>query len=222
MSQVGTNGSVGRVLAVNVGQVQEISWLGRTWTTAIWKAPFAGPVAVRGVNAAGDDQADRTAHGGVDKALYAYAREDEAWWEDQLGRPVELGTFGENLTVSGLAVTSAVIGERWAIGTAIVAVTQPRIPCFKLGARMNDPQFPTAFAAAGRPGAYLAIVREGTIQAGDAVQILARPDHGVTVGEVAELYHHHGAVERMLEAPELPQGWRAWATKVIAQRSRRR
>lgn len=210
----------GRVLAVNVGQVREIEWLGRTWTTAIWKSPVEGRVAVRGENLDGDDQADRSVHGGDDKAVYAYAHEDALWWEEQLGKPVPPGNFGENLTLAGWDVTGAIIGERWQIGTTVLEVAQPRVPCFKLGARMGDPEFPKAFAAAGRPGAYLRIIQEGDVGAGDEVRLLSRPDHGVTAGEVAHIYHHHGPAERLLLATGLEEGWRQWARKIVAARKR--
>jgi len=207
----------GHVLSVNVGQVREISWLGRAWTTAIWKSPVEGRVVVRGVNLASDDQADRTVHGGDDKAVYAYAREDQEWWEAQLGRPVEPGTFGENLTLVGIDVTSASIGERWAVGSTILEVSQPRIPCFKLGARMGDPDFPHQFAAAGRPGAYLRILQEGDVARDDRAVVLSRPTHGLTAGDVAHIYHDdHASAARLLDVPQLEAGWRAWAQKVVA------
>ena len=126
---------------------------------------------------------------GPDKAVYAYAREDTVWWERELGRELEHGNFGENLTVSGVDVTGAVVGERWEIGTAVLEVAQPRIPCWKLGARMEDASFPVHFAAAGRPGAYLRIVEEGEIGAGDEVRVGEKPEHGLTVGDVARIYH---------------------------------
>jgi MOSC domain-containing protein YiiM len=207
----------GRVVSVNVGQVREISWLGQTWTTGIWKSPVEGRVAVRGVNLVGDDQADRTVHGGDDKAVYTYAREDQEWWEAQLGRPVEPGTFGENLTLAGVDITNALIGERWAVGSTILEVSQPRIPCFKLGARMGDPDFPSQFAAGGRPGAYLRIIEEGDVAKGDSARVLSRPAHDLTVGDVAHIYHNdHASAARLLDVPELEAGWRAWAQKVVA------
>src|SRR5690242_9734402 len=127
----------GRVLSVNVGRPRTITWLGQTATTAIWKEPLAGRVAVRGVNLAGDTQADRQVHGGPDKAVYVYAAEDTGWWEGELGLPLVPGNFGENLTLAGVDVTGAVVGETWAIGTAVLQVAQPRIPCWKLGARLG-------------------------------------------------------------------------------------
>ena len=207
----------GRLLAVNVGAPREIEWLGRRETTSIWKSPVKGRVAVQGVNVAGDDQTDRAVHGGPDKAVYAYAREDTAWWERELGRELEHGNFGENLTVSGVDVTGAVVGELWEVGSAVLEVAQPRIPCWKLGARMEDASFPVHFAAAGRPGAYLRIVEEGEIGAGDEVRVGEKPEHGLTVGDVARIYHQErGRCALLLRAPELADGWREWALRRAA------
>jgi MOSC domain-containing protein YiiM len=204
----------GKLLSVNVGSPREIEWLGRREATSIWKSPVDGRVPVCGVNVAGDDQADREVHGGPDKAVYAYAREDMVWWERELGRALEHGNFGENLTVSRVDVTGAVVGERWEIGTVVLEVAQPRIPCWKLGARMEDASFPVHFAAAGRPGAYLRIVEEGEIGAGDGVRVVGKPEHGLTVGDVARIYHQErGRCALLLEAPELAEGWREWALR---------
>jgi MOSC domain-containing protein YiiM len=142
----------GRLQSVNVGAVRQIELAGRPRTTAIWKLPVPGRVAVRGVNVVGDEQADRRVHGGPDKAVYAYAWEDYAWWERQLGRRLDPGTLGENLTTEGIQVTGALVGERWRVGSVVLQVTSPRVPCWKLGVRMGDPGFPRRFAAAGRPG----------------------------------------------------------------------
>jgi MOSC domain-containing protein YiiM len=213
----------GRVLSVNVGAVREIRWRGTHGTSAIWKAPVAGRVAVRGINLEGDAQADRRVHGGPDKAVYAYAREDGEWWEAQLGRAVEPGGFGENLTLAGVAVTEALIGERWQIGTTVLEVSQPRVPCWKLGVRMGASSFPQRFAAAGRPGAYLRIVEEGDVSAGDSVRIVHRPGHGVTVGLVARAYHEdHSLAPALLAVPELAAGWHGWARRVQAAGRRAR
>src|SRR5919199_255991 len=178
-----------RVVSVNVGAPRTVAWRDGTVTSAIWKQPVEGRLAIRGVNIDGDDQADRTAHGGPDKAIYAYALEDYAWWAVELGRTLQPGAFGENLTVSGLDVSHAQIGERWQVGTAVLEVSQPRIPCYKLGIKMEDPRFPPRFAAAERPGAYLRIVEEGTVAAGDEVRILSRPEHGLTSALVSRAYH---------------------------------
>jgi len=204
------------IRSVNVGRIRTVDFHGGTTTTAIWKEPVSGPVPIHGVNLAGDDQADRSVHGGPDKAVYAYAAEDLEWWATQLARPVESGTFGENLTTSGLDLAAAVVGERWEVGSSLLEVTQPRIPCFKLGIRMGDPLFPRRFAKAGRPGAYLRIVSEGAVVAGDRIRVVARPDHGVTVGLIERAYHaDRSLVERLLDAPGLPEGWAEWARHVL-------
>jgi MOSC domain-containing protein YiiM len=213
----------GRLLSVNVGTVRQIELAGQARTTAIWKLPVSGRVAVRGVNLAGDDQADRRAHGGPDKAVYAYAREDYAWWERQLDRTLDPGMFGENLTTEGIDLTDALVGERWRVGSAVLQVTSPRVPCWKLGARMGDPRFPARFAAAGRPGAYLAILEQGALGAGDRIQVIHRPGHGVTVGLVAASYHRdHRLAASILAAPELAGAWRHWAEHQIGAAARPR
>jgi MOSC domain-containing protein YiiM len=207
----------GSVLSVNVSEPREIDWLGRTATTSIWKEPVAGRIPVAGVNLEGDRQADTRFHGGVDKAVYAYAREDYDWWERELGHPLRPATFGENLTVEEVDVTGAVVGERWEIGSAVLEVTGPRTPCWKLGARMENPEFPVYFAAAGRPGAYLRIVAEGELAAGDAVEVVERPSHRLTVGHVAEIYHgDRGRCAELLRAPQIGQEWRAWVEERLA------
>jgi MOSC domain-containing protein YiiM len=202
------------VLSVNVGSLEAVEHHDRRVLTGIFKQPVAGPVAVRGVNLDGDDQADRDNHGGPDRAVYAYAAEDLAWWETELGRAVPPGTMGENLTTSQIDVTGASIGERWRAGSVTLEVAAPRVPCFKLGIRMGDPRFPLRFARAGRPGAYLRIVHAGEVAAGDPIELLRRPDHGVTVGLVARAFHEDRALApRLLDAPELGGGWREWADR---------
>jgi MOSC domain-containing protein YiiM len=175
-----------RVVSVNVGRPAPLATGRRVVPSAIGKAPVEGPVAARGVNLEGDDQADRRVHGGPEQAVYAYASEDTAWWSEQLGRPLGAGVFGENLTLAGVDVSGARIGERWRIGTTELRVTAPRVPCFKLGAVMGDQRFLRRFLHAGRPGAYLAIVREGELRGGDAVHVVHRPAHHVTVALVVE------------------------------------
>jgi MOSC domain-containing protein YiiM len=202
------------VISVNVGQPREFELNGRIFTSAIWKFAVAERLTVSGVNVEGDDQADRTVHGGYDKAVYVYAHEDYLWWADQLGFLPEPGMFGENLTVSGIEVNEAVIGERWRIGGTVLEVTQPRLPCFKLGVRMGDRGFPRRFIRAARWGAYLAIVEEGDIGAGDRITVTDRPDHRVSVDMIAHVYYHdHSRAEELLQAATLPIGWREWAEK---------
>jgi MOSC domain-containing protein YiiM len=201
----------GRVESVNVGAPRAVPANGHTILTAIWKSPVEGRVPLRGVNLRGDDQADRSVHGGPDKAVYAYAIEDTAWWEGELSRSLGPGAFGENLSVSGLAVSGAVIGERWTIGSVELEVAQPRLPCFKLGLRMGDPGFVRAFAKAQRPGAYLAIARDGDVGAGDTVEVVSRPAHGVTSALVSRaLLREPELLGEALRAPELPADLRAW------------
>src|SRR3712207_3100397 len=153
--------------------------------SAIGKHPVEGRVRVAGVNVEGDDQADRRVHGGPDKAVYAYAAEDAAWWEAELGRALGPAPFGENLTTEGVDVSGAVVGERWRVGTLGLEVCQPRQPCFKLGLKLGDPKMLRRFVQAERPGAYLRILTEGELGAGDPVQVLARPAHGVSVALVS-------------------------------------
>jgi MOSC domain-containing protein YiiM len=174
----------GRVVSVNVGRPREIVVGGKAVRTSIWKDPVEGRIELRGVNLAGDDQSDRRVHGGDRKAVYAYAREDLDWWGERLGRPLVSGNFGENLTTEGIDVTGARVGERWRVGTALLEVTQPRLPCFKLEARMDRPGFIDEFIDGGRPGAYLRIVEEGELGAGDALRIVSRPDDAPSMAEV--------------------------------------
>lgn len=212
---------MGEVATVNVGAVRTVRVGGRTVTTAIWKFPVAGRVAVRGVKLAGDDQADRSVHGGPDKAVYAYALEDIEWWSTQRSGELGPGAFGENLTVRGIDVTGARIGEVWRVGTAVLEVRQPRLPCFKLGIRMGDPTFLKRFADAGRPGAYLAIVEEGDVGAGDHVEVLERPDHEVSVGVFAHaVLRDPRRLPEILAVPGLVDEWTGWIRERIDRRSR--
>jgi MOSC domain-containing protein YiiM len=207
---------LGRVVSVNVGRPRTIQWQGRTVTSAIWKEPVSGPVTVRGVNLDGDDQADRQVHGGPDKALYAYALEDYRFWLERFGLPIEPGLFGENLTIEGLEVSHARIGERWRIGTAVLEVTQPRVPCYKLGIRLQDPGFPRRFAAAERPGAYVRIIEEGVIATEDDVSVVHRPAHALTAALVARAYHaDRSLLPMLLEVTELAPSWRDWAERMV-------
>ncbi len=206
------------VESVNVGRPRPMERSGGEVTTsAIWKEPIGGRVAVRGVNVGGDDQADRSVHGGPDQAVYAYAGEDNDWWSGQLGRALVPGTFGENLTTRGVDVTNALIGERWAIGTVLLEVTSPRIPCWKLAKRMDDPRFVKRFAGAGRPGAYLRIIEEGELAAGEEIELVERPDHDVSVVFMAHAYQFdRSQLPRLLDAPALPRRWRDWLEETLA------
>jgi MOSC domain-containing protein YiiM len=202
-----------RVLSVNVGAIREVLWRGEIVTTAIWKHPVDGRIAIRGVNLHGDDQADRQVHGGPDKAVYAYAREDYDAWRDDHGVMTTPGQFGENLTVEGIDLRQAIVGEHWEVGSAILEVAQPRLPCFKLGIRMNDLRFPKRFQNEGRMGAYFRIVREGDVGAGDAIRIAARPEHGVTLADMVAAMDDAGRADVLARVPRLPAFWRRVAGK---------
>jgi MOSC domain-containing protein YiiM len=210
-----------KVVSVNVGVPRTVEHRGRAITTAISKHPVSGRVAVRGVNLAGDDQADRSVHGGVDKAVYAYALEDYEWWGSELGsETLSAGTFGDNLTVSGLGLNAAEVGERWRVGSALLEVSEPRFPCFKLGVRMDDPKFLKRFAAARRPGLYLRIVEEGELGAGDAIDVVERPRNRVTIGLFAEAYlGDRSRLVELLAADALSASWRAWIVERTASTS---
>ena len=210
--------TVATVLSVNVGRPHEFDFNGRPAKSAIWKSPVAGRVAARGVNLEGDDQADRKAHGGPDKSVYAYALEDVRWWEEQLGRSLQYGEFGENLTTEGIAVNDALVGERWAIGTAVFEVSEPRIPCWRLGVRMNDQVFVRRFTEALRPGTYLRIIVEGAVGAGDEIRIIERPALDLTVGDIFRIYtRDRGEVERLLAVPRISESWRGWAQRFLEE-----
>ncbi len=176
-----------RLVSVNVGRPAGLATGRRVVPSAIVKAPVTGPVAARGTNLAGDEQGDKVNHGGPEQAVYAYAAEDAAWWGAQLARELEPGTFGENLTLEGVDVSGALIGERWSAGTAELRVAGPRVPCQKLATRIGDPGFVRRFTLALRPGAYLAVTREGEVQARDELRVVHRPPHGVSVALALEV-----------------------------------
>ena len=209
-----------RVLAVSVGRPREFDYHGRPARSAIWKLPVSGRVAARGVNLAGDDQADREAHGGPDKAVYAYAVEDSRWWESQIGRPIAFAEFGENLTTEGIKVNDALVGERWSIGSTVLEVSEPRIPCWRLGVKMNDPKFIRSFTEAMRPGSYLRIVTEGDVAAGDAIGIVSKPDHDLTVRDVFRIYtRDRDECGRILDVPQMSDAWKRWAREMLEKKA---
>jgi MOSC domain-containing protein YiiM len=210
----------GKVLSVNVGGVRKFEYRGQPAESAIWKSPVSGRIAARGVNLEGDRQADRESHGGFDKAVYAYAVEDQRWWEREIGRPLSYGEFGENLSTERIAINDALVGERWQIGTAVFEVSEPRIPCWRLGVRMNDEMFPRRFSKAMRPGSYLRIVVEGDVGAGDEISVIEKPEHDLTIRDVFRIYtRDRHEVARLLETPQLSESWRGWAEHLV-QRGR--
>jgi MOSC domain-containing protein YiiM len=196
-----------RVLSVNVGPVRDVEWRGEVVSTAIWKSPVTSRVTLRGVNFVGDDQADRTVHGGPDKAVYAYAREDYDYWRASEGVDVEPALFGENLTVEGIDLMNALVGERWSVGSAVLEVAQIRLPCFKLGIRLGDPRFPQRFQRVGRMGAYLRIVQEGDVGAGDIIDVVFRPTHGISLTTMLAALDDDDQARRLPRAGYLPKFW---------------
>ena len=206
----------GVLLSVNVGRPRDFDFHGKPARSAIWKTPVEGRVAARGINLDGDDQADRRGHGGYDKAVYAYAIEDTRWWESELGRELEDGAFGENLTIEGIDANGAVVGERWEIGSVVLEVSEPRVPCWRLGVRMDDELFPRRFTEAQRPGPYLRIVQEGDVGAGDEIRVVERPDHDLTVRDVFRIYTRDRAdAARLLSVDQMSEPWRSWAQRQL-------
>ena len=206
----------GRVLSVSVGTPREFEFHGRTARSAIWKTPVAGRIAARGVNLAGDDQADRKAHGGPDQAVYAYAVEAARGWEKEIGRALAHGELGENLTTEGIDVNGALIGERWKIGTVLLEVSEPRIPCWRLGVQMNDERFLRQFTEAMRPGSYLRILEEGDLGAGDEIRVVEKPDSDVSIRDVFRIYtRDRREAARLLDVPRLSESWKSWARELF-------
>jgi MOSC domain-containing protein YiiM len=208
--------TAGSVLSVNVAEMRQIQRHGELVWTGIWKHPVSGPVAVRGVNVEGDDQGDRSVHGGPDKAVYAYAREDIDWWQLELGRELPDGVFGENLTLRGVEPAEALVGERWRIGSVLLEVSEPRFPCWKLGVRFGDPLMLKRFALERRTGTYLRIVEEGTLEAGDRVERISRPEHDLTIAGFAHAYLKDRSQLRRLLIPEVSESWRDWVLETAA------
>jgi ferredoxin-NADP reductase/MOSC domain-containing protein YiiM len=204
----------GRLLSVNVGLPQDLSWHGRTVYTAVWKRPVDGPVQVRRLNIDGDGQGDLAGHGGENRAVFVYQIESYQYWQDQLGRDdFEYGQFGENFTVTGLGDDQVCIGDRYRIGEAVFEVTQPRVTCYRVGIRMNDPQIPALLVSRHRPGFYLRVLREGAVQAGDDIEQVDSGPQAMTVAETdALLYlpgHPRKQLLRALQIPALSPGWQA-------------
>jgi MOSC domain-containing protein YiiM len=209
-----------KVVSVNVGQPQEREWRGVRVTTAIFKRPVQGPVAVRKLNLEGDQQADLTVHGGLDKAVYAYPREHYPYWQAQFAaQPLTLGNFGENLTVEGLSEEAVHIGDQLQIGAALFTVTQPRSPCYKLGVRFDREDMTRRFYESRRFGFYLRVLREGAIQAGDAVAIVSRDPNAVSVADIIRLFTGDSRdavlLARSMKVRAFPESWRKYLQERI-------
>jgi MOSC domain-containing protein YiiM len=204
------------VVSINVGRPRTVNWLGRRVTSAIWKEPVGGPVAIEGVNLAGDDQADRRVHGGPDKAVYAYSVEDYNWWATSTGA-LTAGAFGENLTTLGIDLNACYVGDRWLVGSAILEVSQPREPCFKLGMRMGDEHFPGKFAAAGRPGVYLRIITAGAVTSGDMIVVVAAERPAIGISSLVAESIPEEVLRLAAEDPRVPLGWRRAAARTLGR-----
>ena len=207
--------SAARLVSVNVGLPREVDWHGRAVRTSIWKSSVEGPVRVRSLNLEGDQQSDLSVHGGRDKAVYAYPREHYEHWRRELpGQPLPWGSFGENLTTEGLLEPDVRIGDRFRVGSTELVVTQPRMPCFKLGIRFGRDDMVKLFLHSGRSDFYLAVLREGEVAAGDPIERIGRDDHGVTVADIANLYardkDNQDLLRRAVEVPALPESWKEY------------
>lgn len=178
-----------KLVSLNVGLPREVPWHNTTATTGIFKQPVSGRVALRKLNLDGDRQADLKVHGGEYKAVYCYPLEHYSYWKKELpGRDLPFAVFGENFTTEGLLEDSVHLGDRFAVGSAEVVVTQPRLPCYKLGIRFQSDDMVKPFLASARTGFYLAVTREGEVGAGDEIQLLARDPNAVPVSEITRLY----------------------------------
>lgn len=206
------------LVSVNVGLPQDVMWHGTSVSTAIFKQPVQGPITLRKLNLDGDRQADLIVHGGEYKAAYCYPVEHYEYWKGELpGRELPLGIFGENFTTDGLTETSVNIGDQFSIGSAEVVVTQPRLPCFKLGIRFQMDDMVKRFLISGRTGFYLAVLREGEVAAGDAITATVQDLNAITVSEITRLYtakrynaNDLASVQRALQIKALPESWKGY------------
>ena len=197
----------GRVLSVNIGSRKITEYAdGPGGQTGIDKTPTTDRVTVSPEGVDGDYIGNRRVHGGADQAVYAYAVEDAHWWADELGREIGAGAFGENVTTLGVDVTGALIGERWAIGSALLQVTKPREPCMTFAGFWGVPDLIKQFTNHGVPGAYLRVLTPGQIGADDTIEVVHRPDHDVTIGEMFRAFNGHPELlPNLLAATDLPE-----------------
>jgi MOSC domain-containing protein YiiM len=202
-----------KLVSINVGLPKNVDWYGRTVRTSIWKRPVAGRVPLTTLNLEGDRQSDLSVHGGPNKAVYVYPSEHYAYWREELpGADLPWGVFGENLTTEGLLETDVRIGDRLRMGSAELFVTQPRLPCYKLGIRFGDNGMIKRFQESGRSGFYVAVSRAGDVSSGDRVELLGRDEDGMTVDVITALYagelNDHDLLRRASLLPALPEGWK--------------
>ncbi|MFN2385636.1 MAG: MOSC domain-containing protein [Thermoanaerobaculia bacterium] len=210
-----------RLASVNVAFPREIAYRGRRVWTGIYKEPVGGRVRARFLNLEGDRQADLRVHGGRDKAVYAYDLENSRFWAERLGGEIPPGQFGENLTVEGMKEDDVRIGDRYRVGTAVVEVSEPRSPCFKLGVKMGSPAFLKPFLESGRTGFYLRVIEEGELGAGDPIETVSRDPAGVTVLDATRLLFSTdmdvAIATRALEIATLSSGLRRAISERLAR-----
>ena len=207
-----------KAISVNVGLPREVTWHGRSVSTGIYKEPIEGRVTVRKLNLDGDRQADLTVHGGEQKAVYCYPSEHYGYWKRVLPeRELPMAIFGENFTTEGLLEDSVHLGDRFSVGSAEFVVTQPRLPCYKLGIRFQDDGMVKRFLASGRTGFYFAVTREGEVGTGDEIKVIARDANAVAISEITRLYvakryaeEDVTSVRRALRVAEFPESWKAY------------
>ena len=202
-----------KIISLNVGRPRLVVWDGQVVSTGIYKTPVGGRVMLRTLNLDGDRQADLTVHGGPSKAVYAYPSEHYGYWRGELpGVELPWGMFGENFTTEGLDESNVNIGDRFRLGAAEVTVTQPRMPCYKLGIRFGRPDILKRFLASGRTGFYLSVEREGEVGAGDEIELLGRDKNNVTVADIVRLYARDKGdselMRRAVAVEALPESWR--------------
>lgn len=210
-----------RVVSVNVGLPRTVRWKARDVTTGIFKEPVTGRVPLRRLNLDGDRQADLAVHGGSAKAVYAYPLEHYAFWEEQLGQQLSCGAFGENLTVEGVPLEEDIaVGDHFRIGTAQLVVTQPRLPCYKLGLRFGREELVKRFLASRRTGYYLAVAVEGDVGAGDRIDPLTRHPASIPIVEITRVYASDrddiATIKRLVALDALPEDWRSYFEKRLA------
>jgi MOSC domain-containing protein YiiM len=206
------------LVSLNVGLPREVTWRGIKATTGIYKQPVGGRVALRKLNLEGDRQADLTVHGGEYKAVYCYPLAHYDYWRRELpGQELPMGVFGENFTTDGLLEDSVHLGDQYSVGSAEVFVTQPRLPCYKLGIRFQSDEMVKRFFTSRRTGFYLAVAREGEVGCGDEIKVVRREPSGVPVSEITRLYaeKRYGdsevtSVRRALRVAALPESWKEY------------
>ncbi|HUX09079.1 MAG TPA: MOSC domain-containing protein [Terriglobia bacterium] len=212
-----------KILSVNISLPRQVVSGGEPVTTGIYKTPVHRRVKVKRLNLEGDGQADLSVHGGPNKAVYAYPSEHYAWWRRELpGTELPWGMFGENLTLEGLLENDACIGDRFRIGTSVLMVTQPRLPCYKLGIKFGRDDMPKRFLASGRTGFYFAVVEEGELGEDDVVERIGRDENPVSIADILRLAYGEevqdvGLVERALQNEALPSGWRKQLLKKLGE-----